>query len=68
MIFTVTKTSDWTYYESKEIETLDELLQFVRDNGQVIINRVLDFEKCNDDQFVATEEGFALEIYDSYRE
>ena len=64
MTFTVTKTSDWGSKETREIETLDELLQFVRDNGPVIISRELDF----DDPFEFVEKGFALEIYDSYRE
>ena len=38
MKFKVTKTSDWNYRENVDISTLEELMKFADDNGQLIIS------------------------------
>lgn len=38
MKFRVTKASDWDYKENIEIATLEELVDFIKTNGDVVIN------------------------------
>lgn len=68
MKFEITKASDWNYRETKEIKTLDELLQFIRENGACVIGRVPDYANWSDGQSDPPEKCFALEIYDDYLE
>lgn len=61
MKFNVTKTSDWKYHEQVSISTLEELMKFVDDNGEIIIiqhNPIMN----------VTGALPTIEIYDDYRE
>ena len=57
MKFNVTRTSDWEYLEQKEINNLEELLDFCRENGGDIIISI-----------DRTKEFPRIEIYDDWRE
>ncbi len=35
--FNIDKASDWKYKDQIEIETLEELMKFIEDNGSVVI-------------------------------
>lgn len=60
MKFNVRKTSDWNYREQASISTLEELMKFVDDNGEIIIT------PCTN---VNVAGGLpTIEIYDDYRE
>lgn len=50
--FKVEKTSNWGYQAEVEINTIEELIKFIKDNGSKIII-------CEDN---------TIEIYDTYRE
>ena len=58
MKFFVTKTSDWNYKEHIEINTLEELMDFVKDNDSVVLSKP---HPCSDNLP-------SIEIYDDYRE
>ena len=61
MKFEVSKTSDWTYRKQIDIKTLEELMEFVNDNGQIIITPY--------DPIVDVIVGLpSIEIYDDWRE
>ena len=57
MKFRVTKTSDWDYKETKEISSLEELMEFVKKNGSIIISTG-----------ISTGDMPNMEIYDDWRE
>ena len=58
MKFNVTRTSNWDYSEQKEINTLEELMSFVKTNGSCIV-----MEDINTGWTIPR-----IEIYDSWRE
>ncbi len=58
MKFYVTRTSDWKYKEQVEINTLEELIDFVRDNGDIIIQKPYPYR----------DNLPSIEIYDDWRE
>lgn len=69
MEFFVTKTSDWDYKEHIEINTLEELLKFVKENGDIIIQNPYPYRE----NLYSIEITDALPIsdcddYDDYRE
>ena len=57
MKFKVKKTSDWNYSENVDISTLEELMEFADDNGQLIISPHNPITKQP-----------SIEIYDDWRE
>ena len=63
MKLVVTKASNDTYLEKIEIETLEELFDFVEQNGDCIISTETSYEE-NDKYF----EAKGLMIYDDYIE
>lgn len=63
MKLVVTKASNDTYLEKIEIETLEELFDFVGQNGDCIISTETPYEE-NDKYF----EAKGLMIYDDYIE
>lgn len=54
----ISKTSDWDYKEEKGFSSLQELLEFVNEQGECIL--------IPPDPYVKKE--WELEIYDDYRE
>lgn len=58
MKFIITMTSDWEYKREMEFHTLDELIDFVKQNGSIIIFPPNEY---NNGETV-------IEIYDDYRE
>lgn len=61
MKFEVRKTSDWNYRKQIDIKTLKELMEFVNDNGQIIITPY--------NPIVNVTGGLpSIEIYDDWRE
>ena len=50
--FKVNKTSDWDYKVEVEINTIDELINFIKESGSKIV----------------VYEDNTIEIYDTYRE
>lgn len=72
MKFYVTKTSDWKYEEVIELNTLEELLEFVNKNGEIILDKNWLFkttkEQIPDATEISREAPFEIEIYDTYRE
>lgn len=63
MKLVVTKASDDSYLEKINIETLEELFDFVEQNGDCIISLATPYEE-NDEYF----EDKGLMIYDDYIE
>ena len=63
MVFDIRKSSDWDYRKTKEIQTLYDLLAFLKESGtnEIVlgINRCYP-ERCNNEYFI--------EIYDTWRE
>lgn len=57
MKFEVTKTSDWDYKEQIEINSLEELMEFVTKNGCIIVTAKSKYVPMN-----------SIEIYDDWRE
>ena len=59
--FEICKTSDFEYQDTKEFETLEDLIEFIKTtpDGSVVIETNSDFK--NPDKLV-------LEIYDTWRE
>ena len=57
----ITRASDWDYIEYKEMNSLEELREFIRENGDVIVR---------DNQHHMRYEDAVLEvlIYDDYIE
>lgn len=55
----ITQTSDWDYREYREMNTLEELVQFMRDNHGSLV--LMD---CPESDSVE----FEIEIYDTWRE
>lgn len=64
MIFDVTKSSDWNYREQIQINTLDELLDFIKTNGQIVLIP----PTPNFVHYGHTLKLPCIEIYDSWRE
>ena len=62
MKFEVTRTSDWNYKERVEINTLEELLNFCKENDQIIITVPEPVVKVNREYLPS------IEIYDTWRE
>lgn len=61
MKFNVTRTSDWEYREQVNINTLEELMKFADDNGEIIITPY--------NPVVNVTGGLpSIEIYDDWRE
>lgn len=58
MKFNVTKTSDRNYRNQLNISTIEELMEFADDNGQLIISPYNP----------ATNKQPSIEIYDDWRE
>lgn len=58
MNFNITRTSDWDFSEQKEINTLEELMLFIKNNGSCIITHAAE-------PYVKIHQ---IEIYDDYRE
>lgn len=58
MKFNVTMTSDWEYKREMEFNTIDELMDFVKQNGRIIIFPPNEYN----------EGETIIEIYDDYRE
>lgn len=63
MKFAVTRTSDYDYVKKVEINTLEELIAFFKENGDIIISR--NYDK---DILKISDCDYAIEIYDYYRE
>lgn len=63
MTFKITKSSDYTYSEFKEISTIEELMAFRDEVDEDLI--ITDFDNSS-----ATYERYkwCIEIYDEYRE
>ena len=40
MIFEVTKCSDWNYKNKIEINTFEELISFVKENGKIVFDGI----------------------------
>lgn len=59
MKFNVTKTSDWGYRKTIEINTLEELMKFVEDNDEIVL---IPSHKFKEDVLPT------IEIYDTWRE
>lgn len=70
MIFKLTKASKWTFEDHVEINTLEELLNFVENEYNKIENEETDSKfKYMDGVILSKEEyGWQIEIYDDYRE
>ena len=80
MKFVITRTSDNDYIEVKEFSTLEELIDFRNEVGQLVISRnfwynagkegIENIKKwypnINAEEIVSIPNG--IEIYDSYRE
>ena len=66
MLFRVIKTSETLSGEAVEIEisTLEELISFMYQNGDIIISTTLDFIKEHNKDAA----DLTIEIYDDYRE
>jgi hypothetical protein len=59
MKFFVTKTSTWNYKKHIEINSLEELMDFVKDNGgEVVLS----------EPYPCSDNLPSIEIYDDYRE
>ena len=58
MKFNITKASDWNYRNQVNISTLEELMKFADDNGQLIISPYNPI----------TDKQPSIEIYDDWRE
>lgn len=59
MTFTVRKTSDWEYDKTIEINSLEQLMEFCKINGEIIIFRPHEHKGKTIGK---------IEIYDDYRE
>ena len=63
MKFNVTRTSDYGYLEQKEFNTLEELLDFCKKNGEIILSSPPEpVVKVNREYLPS------IEIYDTWRE
>ena len=62
MTFKITKTSDETYSELKEISTIEELMAFRDEVDKELI--ITDFDSSN----AYEPYKWCIEIYDTYRE
>ncbi len=56
--FIIEKTSDYLYKETKEINSIEELMDFIDKNGDVVIRN----------PYVGREPYKVIEIYDTWRE
>ena len=63
MKFNITRTSDWDYLEQKEINTLEELVSFVKTNGPCIVTAPINIESSINKWTIPS-----IEIYDDWRE
>ena len=59
MKFEVTRTSDWDYKEEIEIDTLEQLMNFCKENGQIVLTPSAP---------VVRKYLPSIEIYDTWRE
>lgn len=67
--FIVTKTSDFEYGDIVNINSLEELLSFVRKNGDIIISERIEPVMQEDGKCRFEPSGkYMIEIYDTYRE
>ncbi len=68
MKFNVTRTSDWGYREQIEINSLEELISFIKEHGECIVN--VPIAPIG----IETTDSFkkslipSIEIYDDWRE
>lgn len=67
MTLTVIKTSNEAFKETVEINTVEELFDFLDENGghDLIVSRHIAIENENETDF---DEVCGIEIYDDYRE
>ena len=63
MKFNVTRTSDWDYLEQKEINSLEELMSFIKANGACVVTAAIDEESSTGKWTIPS-----IEIYDTWRE
>lgn len=63
MTFKITKTSDNTYSEFKEISTIEELIAFKEEVGKELI--ITDFDNSSD---CYEPYKYCIEIYNGHRE
>lgn len=63
MRFIVGKSSDWNYKETVEINSLEELVDFIRVHGRTIVDK----EQVVEGDSLSSE-LWELEIYDGWRE
>ena len=61
MLFEIRKASDYEYKEVKEINTLEELIEFFKENGDLILRDTLISENPD-------TQDMTIEIYDDWRE
>lgn len=59
MWFKIQKASDWDYKSEKDISTLEELMEFVKENGEIIVRLK---------ESLAAESCPTIKIYDDYVE
>lgn len=60
MLFKIEKCSDYAYKDVKELNTLEEFIEFVNENEQIVIRKTWDEVPDNSDM--------TIEIYDIWRE
>lgn len=61
MKFDVKKSSNWNYHKVVQINTLEELMKFVKDNGRIIIESDIS-------PLCSKPVRPSIEIYDYWRE
>lgn len=74
MKFLITYTTSWGYHEIKEINTLEELIDFQKEKNENIILEETDkwdideYNRKHEDKIKKEDIAGTLEIYDGYRE